>query len=116
MVTVDEVFAMEMEHGRFYEVAVTGLLVVFKDLVYLCSSDAQRKPAILIATPVLPAKVLERLPSHATSTLTRAGAATVSGSICRTVLELFEYSIADVRRLSFRDSHGIETEYRPDRA
>jgi len=116
MLTADEVFAMDMVHLRFYELEVTGLLVVFKDLAYLCSSDARRKPAILIASADLPADVLERLPCHATSKLTRAGPATVAGSVCKTGLELFEYSIADVRSLSFRDSHGIQTEYRPHRA
>jgi hypothetical protein len=55
MLTVDEVFAMDMEVGHFYDLSVTGLLVVFDDLAYLCSSDAQRKPAILIASTDLPA-------------------------------------------------------------
>lgn len=115
MLTVDDVFAMDMEHGRFYDLAVTGMLVVFKDLAYLCRSDARRKPAILIASADLPADVLERLPCHPTSKLTRAGSATVAGSVCKTGLEMFEYSIADVRRLTFRDSHGTEADYRPDR-
>lgn len=115
MLTVDEVFAMDMEHGRFYEFSVTGLLVIFKDLAYLCSSDAQRKPAILIARADLPPDLLERLPCHPTSKLTHAGSATVAGSVCKTGLEMFEYSIADVRRLTFRDSHGAEADYLPDR-
>ena len=105
---------MDMEHGRFYDLAVTGLLVVFKDLAYLCSSDAQRKPAILIASANLPADVLERLPCHPTSKLTRSGSATLAGLVCKTGLEMFEYSIVDVRRLTFRDSHGTEADYRPD--
>lgn len=113
MLTVDQVFAMEMEHGRFYDVAVTGLLVVFRDLAYLCSSDAKRKPAILIASTDLPVHVSDRLPLHPTSTLTRAGTATVVGSVCKTGLDLFEYSIADVLRVSFRDLQGAEAEYRP---
>lgn len=115
MLTADEVFAMEMVQGRFYQLEVSGLLVVFKDLAYLCSSDTQRKPAILIASADLPADVLDRLPCHPTSKLTRAGPATVAGSVCKTGLELFEYSIADLRSLRFRDSHGTEMEYRPHR-
>jgi hypothetical protein len=115
MLTVDEVFAMDMEVGHFYDLSVTGLLVVFDDLAYLCSSDAQRKPAILIASTDLPADVLERLPCHSTSKLTRAGSATVAGSVSKTGLDMFEYSIADVRRITFRDSHGTEADYRLDR-
>ena len=104
---------MEMAPGHFRDLEVTGFLVVFKDLVYLCSADSQRKPAILIAAEDLPEHVLAKLPTHGMSKLTRAGRATPTGSIGKVAaLQDFPYSMSDVRRLSFQDKHGVDVDCR----
>jgi len=99
-------------HDR--EETVSGFLIVSKCRTFLRPSNDQRQRAISVVAPGLGEQFLKTLPPHAGSMVTYAGAATVTGQICKSGLDPMSHAFRGVRTLTFRSAHGMEASYQPE--
>jgi len=109
--TVDDVFASDISYRHELEESVSGFLIVSAHLTFLCASEDQRERAIMLVAPGLRDQWMESMPAYAGTMVTFAGIATVTGRLCKSGLPPLPYAFVTIRKLVFRNAHGMEAEY-----